>query len=147
MTTVLEEILEIYESFDEEKRRECGRDVVTIIKQTLSNLKVDSLSVTLNALKLLELISALHSQEFLSSLDELFPILLVGVPPLPYLLYLTTLPFSLSWTTPELLSDITPSDSLALSWFDCPSPQLSNSSSRLWSADSTIQRFRSNAQL
>jgi hypothetical protein len=86
---VLEEIMEIYESFDENKKRECGRDVQSVVQQTLVSLKMDSLSVALNGLKLLELISSTHAPEFLSSLDDIFPVLLVSLLPSPFSLSLS----------------------------------------------------------
>lgn len=78
MATILEEILEIYESFDEERRRDCFHDIPLMVQQILTSLKMDSLSVALTALKLLEMFSTQHAQQFLSSIEDLFNALLVS---------------------------------------------------------------------
>lgn len=79
MATVLEEILEIYESLDEMRRKECSPDIPLMIQHILISLKMESLSVALTALKLLEMFSTLHAQGFLLSIDDLFTTLLVSL--------------------------------------------------------------------
>ena len=70
---VLEEVGLVYSSISPVDRLRYSRDVSRVVRQTLHSLKSDNLHVTVNGLRLLEMLGEDHASEFVPDLSVLFP--------------------------------------------------------------------------
>ena len=69
--------MDIYSALDISHRRRIKADIPKLLRQIYANLNIDSVTVTTNALKLMELIFEDHFSEFLPELYLLFPRIMV----------------------------------------------------------------------